>query len=676
MKKREIRKISFPAWLYILAITVMNEVLLHLWSMDRFIPGRFVAVLAFAVGLGSVFALAVSLIPHAGAQKWTAVALGLIWSVFCGMEYFIDDTYGSYMTLATVLNGAGGIATGFLDVVISLLTREFWRIAVVLLPTVLFAVFCKSGRNGWRCRGALAGAAAAAYVLAFLTVRGVGADAATLNTTYQFDGAVRAFGLQMGLALEAVNGNRQEELILVTEPPEPTTEATESTEQPEEETVPPETTEPPVVYGVNTLPIDFDDMAERYAGTAVGNMSEYVASLTPSSQNAFTGLFEGKNLIFITAEAFTAEVIDEERTPTLYRMANEGIRFEDYYQPVWYAGTTTGEFSNLIGLVPTGGGVSMFEPVQQKLFLTMGNQLQALGYSSAAYHNNDYTFYERHLTHTSLGYDKFIGWGNGMEAGVEGVWPESDLEMIDFTIPEHLEQTPFNLYYMSVSGHSAYTCDGNAMARKNYHLVEDLPCSEPVKCYLAANQELESAMASLIRQLEEAGIADETVVVIAADHYPYGMDRGAAWGNNREYLSELFNTQEDINSCFVRDHNALIIWSGCLEGQNIVVEEPVYSLDILPTLSNLFGVAYDSRLLVGRDVFSDQEAVILWPNYSWKTELGTYENGVGFTPAPGAQVPEGYVERINTVVTNKIRYSDMVQKADYFNYLWKELQEE
>ena len=102
----------------------------------------------------------------------------------------------------------------------------------------------------------------------------------------------------------------------------------------------------------------------------------------------------------------------------------------------------------------------MFETLEQKLFLTMGNQLQALGYASAAYHNNDYTFYSRHLTHTSLGYDKFIGWGNGIEKGVRGVWPESDQEMFDFTIGEFIDRQPFSLYYMTVSGHSAYTLDG------------------------------------------------------------------------------------------------------------------------------------------------------------------------------------------------------------------------
>ena len=98
------------------------------------------------------------------------------------------------------------------------------------------------------------------------------------------------------------------------------------------------------------------------------------------------------------------------------------------------------------------------------------------------------------------------------------------------------------------------------------------------------------------------------------------------------------------------------------------MDTPVYSLDILPTLSNLFGVNFDSRLLVGRDVFSDAEALVLWPDYNWKTEKGCYMGGK-FTPAEGVEVEDDYVERISKIVQNKITYSRSVAKQDYFDYL-------
>ena len=34
-----------------------------------------------------------------------------------------------------------------------------------------------------------------------------------------------------------------------------------------------------------------------------------------------------------------------------------------------------------------------------------------------------------------------------MEAGVQDVWPQSDLEMFDFTVPQYINQQPFSVYY-------------------------------------------------------------------------------------------------------------------------------------------------------------------------------------------------------------------------------------
>ena len=244
--------------------------------------------------------------------------------------------------------------------------------------------------------------------------------------------------------------------------------------------------------------------------------------------------------------------------------------------------------------------------------------------------------------------------------------------MIDFTIPQHLDAQPFSLYYMSVSGHSEYSQGGNDMSRKNYSIVADLDASEAIKCYIAANLEFEYAMASLVAQLEEAGIADDTVIAISSDHYPYGLDQSDAWGTSESYLSELFG--QPCDSRFVRDQNALIIWSGCLEDMDIVVDTPVSSLDLLPTLSNLFGVAYESRLLPGRDVFSDTTPLVFWPDYSWKTDKGTYNSSNRtFTPNEGVTVDEGYVDRISSQVKNKLTYSKAVQTEDYFNYIVKAL---
>ena len=98
-------------------------------------------------------------------------------------------------------------------------------------------------------------------------------------------------------------------------------------------------------------------------------------------------------------------------------------------------------------------------------------------------------------------------------------------------------------------------------------------------------------MESLVRQLEEASRLEDTVIVLSADHYPYGL-------TDEEY-SELFG--HPVDPVFEIYENSLILWSADLE-EPVHVDKYCSSLDVMPTLANLFGLEYDSRLMAGRDI--------------------------------------------------------------------------
>ncbi|MBQ6719686.1 MAG: sulfatase-like hydrolase/transferase [Oscillospiraceae bacterium] len=671
VKASKLPKFPVPGWLFTVFQILYCEILLHLWCMDGFSFPRFAAVAVFALGFGCLVSQAVSFF---GCKKWSkglTIALCFLLTAFTMVEFFVEFSYQTYMPVSTLVSGAKGVATDFADVVIVLVLQQSWRILVVLLPIIAYGLLAQPVPTSWRTRWFTLASSLVAYAAAFAIVFGVGIDADRLSTAYNFDSAVRAMGLNMGMVLETMKGGDSEAAagdFLIEEPVSVDVPETVPAETEPEETVPQETE--PIVYGDNVLEeLDFGLLAEEERNSRVAKIHKYVNSLTPSKQNQYTGLFEGKNLILIAAEGFSAEVIDPELTPTLYRLANEGIKFHDYYQPMWGGSTSSGEFSIFSGVVPSGGTNSVRESLQQDLFLTMGNQLQKLGYHSVAYHNHLYTYYDRHKTHEAFGYDEFIGMGNGMEDGVKEGWPESDKEMMEFTVQQYIDKQPFSVYYMTVSGHTPYRYESNKMSRRNREAVEHLDASDAIKAYYACNLELEYGLQYLVEQLEAAGIADDTVIALSADHYPYGLEE---WTANKPYIHELYGFK--YKNHLERDHNALIIWSGCLEDMDLEVTEPVYSLDILPTLSNLFGLDYDSRLLVGRDVFSDEEAIVLTQNSSWKTVKGVYDaDKKKFTPNEGEEVDKEYVERINKIVSNKITYSRELAAVDYFDYVSKAL---
>ena len=681
---------SLPPWLLVLFCLLYDGFFFRVWSnrmlTSSFNVGRLLTLLLMSISFALLTALVSTIGKKRKPQLIIAMVTVIFWGVMYLMEYFILDSFKNYYTFAGIFTGAGNAGQAdFASRTIGLVFKNLWRVAVIALPIVGYFLANRYLRlpriltRGVRRYLAVAGVGILALGLLFGSL--ISPDRKKMNSEYNFTEAVRGFGLPMGLVLEQMNGGEDSGFVIdpdvtawkpedtqATEPRQ--TENTGATGETGDTSLSTEPTEPPKPRKTyNMMDIDFDAVINNSNSDRVKSVSRYVSSLVPSKTNEYTGLFEGKNLILIAAEAFSAEVIDENLTPALYRLANKGIKFTDYYQPAWGGSTSTGEFSILTGIEPAHAVKSIQETIGKNMYLTMGNQLRRLGYFSRAYHNNDYTYYNRDETHENLGYDKWIGMGNGMEEGVKKRWPASDQEMIDFTVPQYIDQQPFSIYYMSVSGHGLYSWHGNSMSSKNRDVVKDLPYSDTIKAYIAANMELEYAMEDLLQMLEDAGIADDTVIVMSSDHYAYCLEKSDTWGNPDDYLSEFFGYK--VQNCFDQDHNALIIWSGCIEDKNIVVDTPTYSLDIVPTLSNLFGVEYDSRLLVGRDVFSDQEPLVLWPNRSWKTDKGSYNASTGtFTPKEGVTVPEGYTSRIAELVKNKISYSDKILSMDYFEILF------
>lgn len=426
----------------------------------------------------------------------------------------------------------------------------------------------------------------------------------------------------------------------------------------------------------NQMIFDFEAAIAAENNEEFTEACRYVQSLEPSEKNDMTGLFAGKNLILITAQNFSPYVIDPERTPTLYRLATQGIEFTDYYQPSWGGATASGEFAILTGLVPAHGVQSIRDTIGKDMPLTLSNQLWALGYHTQAYCDESGDTYRRAETHGNLGYEKVHVIGNGLEELLTKQHPYSDREMVLQATQFIYDWTPCSVYLMMYSGLGTYNRAGNAMAAKHWAEVENLPYSDTVKAYLAANMEVELALRDLVEGLEQLGVADDYVIVLTSSQYPYALEENEDWANFEDYLAELYG--KPVDNCFDRDRSTLIVWSGCLEGKGYKVTTPTSSLDIVPTLSNLFGLEYDSRLLVGRDVFSDQEPLVLWPDGSWKTdqyhwnaETREYFFSDG-TLCDGTGIPYDYAMAQHEAVEAKIRFSDAVLNTDFYNLLFSQ----
>lgn len=406
----------------------------------------------------------------------------------------------------------------------------------------------------------------------------------------------------------------------------------------------------------NKLDIDFDKLIEESNDETIKSMHEYFSSLTPSEKNKYTGMFKGKNLIFITAEAFDTIAIDENITPTLYKIANNGFIFNNYYQPLYPVSTSDGEYMNVMSLIPKEGVWSFYKTSKNYMPFGIGNMFKKLDYNTYGFHNHNYNYYHREKSHTNIGLT-YYGCGNGLEKKMNCKhWPNSDFEMIKATTPYYLnDDKPFMTYYMTVSGHLNYNFSGNNMASRNKSKVKNLNYKDSIKAYYATQIEFDKAIEELLNELEESGKLDDTLIVIAPDHYPYGLTT-----KDMNTVSRIDRTDK-----FENYHTSLIMYNPKIE--NKVVDKVISGIDILPTIYNLFGIDYDSRLLMGSDIFSNTEHIVILSDRSFITSKGKYNSITGEFSNPN--VSKEYIDNINKIINEKFKMSSLILEKDYYKEL-------
>ena len=406
-------------------------------------------------------------------------------------------------------------------------------------------------------------------------------------------------------------------------------------------------------YDYNNLELDFSG-----GNGTIATINNFMANETGTKQNKYTGMFKDKNLVFVVAESFSEVAVREDLTPTLYKLVHEGFDFKNFYTSNNMS-TIGGEFQALTGLYADNEILGPWRSGNRYFPYGLANVFKGLGYNTFAYHNNSAYFQDRNIYIKSQGFDNFKGCYNGLEKLMNcEAWPQSDVEMINATINDYINADKFVTYYMTVSGHFYYTYNLNQQAANNRHLVDHLDYPEDVRGYLATQIELDRALETLMNKLDEAGKLDDTVIVLLADHYPY-------------YLSNYsFNLLSDYyrDQLIESNSNNLIIYNSKMKP--VKIDKVGMSIDVLPTVLNLFGVNYDSRLIMGKDILSNTEGIAIFKDKSWVTNKGTYYASSGTFAPSVSEIPDGYVNYINSIVNNRVAISRMIVTSNYYSYIF------
>lgn len=661
------------------------EVVFHFAVYGELPLRTLLVLLLFSGACGFLFGGIALLMPLPVNRMFTTVVFTVTTLVF-ESQYVYFRFFKSYYRFAT-MGMAGGALRDFWRETLSTISTSWFGILLLALPLIFFLMrrknYAPAFAPTFAFRIYMLVLALCFHLLAVGVVsldNGDFGDRHYYKNEFSATEAVKRFGVVTDMRLDmhvTLFGERTADddgpggesvnPFESTTDPEVTTEPADTSETTEATTEPPA----PVEYGDNVMDIDFAALAEAETNKDIKAAHEYFGSLTPTKKNAYTGMFKGKNLIFMTLEGFSYKTIDKERTPTLYKMATEGFVFNNYYNSLWGGSTATGEYTTMTGLFHNSAKCLEMS-AKDNMYFAMGNQLSRIGYKTYAFHNHYYTYYGRDKSHPNFGYE-FIAINHGLE-GLTDCWPRSDYEMAVATLPYYINlEQPWHAYYMTVSGHANYSFMGNNMSKRHKDVVENLTCSDNVKAYHACQYEVELMLEELVRQLDEAGELENTVFVMNADHYPYALSDSE--------LAELYGIPEaGIHKNFDLLRNGLIIWSASMT-EPVVVDKPCSSIDIIPTISNLFGLEYDSRLLMGVDILSDTMPLVILNQdgdgsaWNWINAYGAYNSATKtFTPYPGFEASDeeiaAYVKQMNGVVQRKNKYAHLILEKNYYAYLF------
>lgn len=621
------------------------EIVYHLLVFKVFDIKSFLYLLIFTI-LQSIFIDLVTNLFNKRPNKIIYLIIVLFINILFLSQYINYKFYGNVISIYSIIHG--GQVFGFFSAILSVIKENILGCALLALPIPLLLIFNKKIKFKYannKYNLIKFGLLLIIFLVNILCLNFDKKEIYSAKNLYFYkhvpNNMAQTFGIltTMRLDLERTINNFEESVSIIKK----------------EEKKP---IEKEVEY--NITDIDFNELANNETNNEIKNIHLYMANEEASEKNEYTGMFKGKNLIAIVAEAFSPIAVDENLTPTLYKLVNTGFNFTNFYTPIYYVSTSDGEYVTLNSLLPKESVWSFSKSSNNYLPYSYGNLFKNSGYNTYAFHDGTYKYYDRHKSHPNMGYT-YTACGNGLEKSMHcKVWPQSDIEMIDATFDKYANDEHFMTYYMTISGHLEYNFFGNNMAYKNRQLVEDLNYSTAVKAYKATQIELDRALEKLLNKLEEKGILDDTVIVLSADHYPYGLTT-----NQIKEVETINDEKFDIHQ------NNLVIWSSTIK-EPIKVNKISESLDILPTVLNLFGFDYDSRLLIGSDILSPTDGLVILNDRSWITEYGKYDAATKkFTLNEGMTVSDDYVEKINTIVYNKYVISKNILDTNYYKYIFK-----
>ena len=612
-------------------VAVCSELLFRLFSFATVFDMGLIRITLFSAAYALIAACICSLLPLK-AGKTLSFILNWFLPVYAVFQLGYNGLMGHYISLKSA--GQGTKVGDYIEPFMNCLRPEWLLLFVSPLLTGLFTLKTKAEREGQRFGLAM-------FLVMALLVNSIGVytvHAAQLDSLYNDPAYIakgfQEFGLGRYLIRDMTSGFRNTQEVAIDENAE---EA--------------EPSEDPQIRKID----DTEWIAARDAeqDETIKTIDSYLMNRPSTNFNEMTGVFEGKNFVYVLVESLDYMAFDEQLTPTLCKLMREGWNFSNHYTPRYTCTTGDTGFITEVDLIPDITICTENDFKDNAWPNGIFQQFANAGYSTSAFHNWWDEYYERRTYYANEGCQVYKNYDDLPIQTLTG-W-QSDLELMELSVPEFINQDKFMTAIITSAMHypyEKYSVLGTRYLDEINEVHPDYP--DAVKSYLSKCMDFDAAMKYLLDELEAAGKLEDTVIMFFNDHHPFELDEQTI----ADYSFTDFDRMEDLNI----DRGQFIIYNAGQPAQEFTGVNSTF--DILPTMLNLFNISYDPRLYMGSDYFSSKEKVVYMPEGDWITDMGIYFMESG--EFKGREPEQGYKEAISKEIQNMLNISKMIFKSDYF----------
>lgn len=394
----------------------------------------------------------------------------------------------------------------------------------------------------------------------------------------------------------------------------------------------------------------------------IEKLDAYFASRPDHQENDMTGLFEGKNVVYVLMESMDDWLITEDGTPTIHRLMNEGIQFTNFFTPGYgSARTLNSEFCMNTGIYLPTDGEFIFNYTENSFDQAIASQFRHTGYTGYVFHYNSPEYYNRGIMEPMVGYEAYLSYEEYDETEDDlfndcFLFDNSQIKNIFFR-----DGATFNTI-ITRSAHLGYTY-GEKLSEYALKQYPDWKGSYPTEEEDVARLKarlVDDMFTRLLAELEAAGQLENTVIIGVTDHYSYGC---------KDIPSLYYRSGIDTDLKLLLERTPCFIWSA--DGPQMKVEKTLQTADLVPTILNLFGIESPYKYL-GKDAFDpDYEGYALFPNGSWISDGvlcmvdtdGKYD--ILYNEKDKLLTPE-YIDRMCETALKFIQASNMLITTNYY----------